>query len=56
MALLGFLFFIVVAFLIVKLFYSMINNIKQKQYIKAFPKIIVLMYLIMQLFLKVYKQ
>lgn len=56
MAILGFLFFIVVAFLIVKIFYSMINNIKQKQYIKAFPKIIVLLYLIMQLFLKVYKQ
>ena len=55
MAILGFLFFIVVAFLIVKIFYSMINNIKQKEYIKATPKIIVLLYLIMQLFIKVYK-
>ena len=56
MAILGFLFFIVAAFLIVKLFYSLINNLRNKEYIKAFPKIIVLLYLIMQLFLKVYKQ
>ena len=55
MALLGFIFFIVVALLIVKLFYSMINNIKEKQYFKAFPKVIVLLYLLLQLFNKVYK-
>ena len=55
MAVLGFLFFIVVAFLIVKLFNSLINNIKNKEYIKALPKIIVLFYLVLQLFVKVYK-
>ena len=55
MALLGFIFFVVVAFLIVKLFYSMINNIKEKQYFNAFPKVIVLLYLLLQLFNKIYK-
>ena len=55
MAILGFLFFIVAAFLIVKLFYSLLNNIKNKEYFKAFPKIIVLLYLVLQLFIKVYR-
>ena len=55
MAVLGFLFFIVAAFLIVKLFYSLINNLRNKEYIKALPKIIVLLYLVLQLFMKVYR-
>lgn len=56
MAVLGFIFFIVVAVLVVRLFYSLIGNIKSKEYIKAIPKIIILLYLILQLFLKVYRQ
>ena len=55
MAVLGFLFFIVAAFLIIKLFYSLINNLRNKEYIKALPKIIVLLYLVLQLFVKVYR-
>ena len=54
MAILGFLFFIVVTVLIIKLLFSLITNIKNKEYIKAFPKIIVVLFLLLQLFNKVY--